>query len=92
MRFAYNGNEKETNMTNMQPTKIVKTNYVNKFGETPVVVQIAHFDNGTKLPYVNGNLMSSSDANKVFAKWMTNDMLVAVSICQRKQVYLTLAN
>lgn len=74
----------------MQPTKIVNTNYVNGFGSAPIAVQIAHFDNGTKLPYVNGNLMTSSDANNVFAKWMTNDMLVAVSICQRRQVYLTL--
>lgn len=79
-------------MTNMQPTKIVNTNYVNGFGSAPIAVQIAHFDNGTKLPYVNGNLMTSSDANNVFAKWMTNDMLVAVSICQRRQVYLTLSN
>jgi len=79
-------------MTNMKPTKIVNTNYVNGFGNAPIAVQIAHFDNGTKLPYVNGNLMTSNDANNVFAKWMTNDMLVAVSICQRRQVYLTLSN
>lgn len=76
----------------MQPIKTSKTNYVHKFGDTPIQVQIVQFSNGTKLPYVNGKLMESQDANKVFAKWMTNTMLVAISIAHRKNVYLTLDN
>jgi hypothetical protein len=79
-------------MTNMQPIRISKTKYVNRFGDTPVEVQIAHFSNGTKLPYVNGKLMESASANRVLASWMTNTMLVVISICHRKQVYLTLDN